>query len=130
MGPGMRGMNRLTMIARRNINPGEELTLCYVNPKMPRSQRRSTLRELYGFWCGCPKCKREEGKAEEVPQGIEDYSSREAKNIIDRITAMSLAEKDRSEKNGMSAGEVEAETDVDCGCGHDHDHAHGGRIHS
>lgn len=47
------------MIARRTIHPGEELTLPYVNFHMNRGDRRRMLRELYGFWCNCPKCTRE-----------------------------------------------------------------------
>ena len=56
---GMRGTNKLTMIARRTIHPGEELTLPYVNFHLDREDRRMMLRELYGFWCSCPKCQRE-----------------------------------------------------------------------
>jgi hypothetical protein len=60
-----RGTNRLTMIARRTIHPGEELTIAYVDYKSPRSRRREQLREVYGFWCHCVKCRRQEGKPEE-----------------------------------------------------------------
>jgi hypothetical protein len=50
------------MVARRTINPGDELTLPYVNFNMERDDRRKMLRELYGFWCSCPKCQREKNK--------------------------------------------------------------------
>lgn len=58
-GPGVRGTNRLTMLARQTIQKGEELTIPYVNFAAPRDERRQTLRENYGFWCSCPKCGRE-----------------------------------------------------------------------
>ena len=60
-----RGTNRLTMIARRTIHPGEELTIPYVNYREPRTKRREHLREVYGFWCQCVRCKREDGKPEQ-----------------------------------------------------------------
>jgi hypothetical protein len=63
-----RGTNRLTMIARRTIHPGEELTIPYVDPSLPRSKRRPHLREVYGFWCHCVRCRREDGKPEPEPQ--------------------------------------------------------------
>ena len=63
-----RGTNRLTMIARKTIHPGEELTIPYVNFELPRSKRREHLREVYGFWCHCVRCRREDGKPEPEPQ--------------------------------------------------------------
>ena len=59
---GVRVSNRLTIIATRNIHPGEELTITYCDPDTPRTRRRQFLRENYGFWCHCPRCKREEGE--------------------------------------------------------------------
>ncbi|ORY23564.1 hypothetical protein BCR39DRAFT_348737, partial [Naematelia encephala] len=57
--PGVRGTNKLTLLARRNIHPGDELTISYVDTASPRTQRRSELRESYGFWCTCPRCQKE-----------------------------------------------------------------------
>jgi hypothetical protein len=76
-GPGVRGTNKLTMIARRTIHPGEELTLPYVNFHMDREDRRKMLRELYGFWCDCPKCAREAatGRARPEPASTADQVS-------------------------------------------------------
>ena len=54
------------MIARRTIHPGEELCLPYVNFNLPRLERRKTLRELYGFWCACPKCQMEKPAEEQT----------------------------------------------------------------
>lgn len=63
--PDVRGTNKLTFLARRNIHPGEELTVPHVNFDLPRSERRRLLRENFGFWCSCPKCVRQKGQKEE-----------------------------------------------------------------
>ena len=55
--------NRQTYLARRPLNAGEELTISYVDFDIPRDARREHLRDAYGFWCNCPKCKREASKA-------------------------------------------------------------------
>lgn len=57
--PGVRVTNRLTIVARKTINPGEELCVSYVNPEMDVESRRQALREGYGFWCACARCTRE-----------------------------------------------------------------------
>ncbi|KAE8541065.1 putative protein lysine methyltransferase SET5 [Cryptococcus gattii VGV] len=57
--------NKLTILARHEIQPAEELTVSYVNMKMPRDERRQALREGYGFWCACDRCVREK----EQPNG-------------------------------------------------------------
>lgn len=69
-----RGTSRLTFVARRTIHPGEELTLPYVNYNLPRSARREKLREVYGFWCHCTRCRREEGKPEPEMPVEEEHS--------------------------------------------------------
>lgn len=56
---GVRGTNKLTILARHTVPPGEELTISYVNPDMPLKERRETLRADYGFWCRCSRCKDE-----------------------------------------------------------------------
>jgi len=40
----------------RNIAPGEELTIPYVDTMMPRSERRRELQERYFFLCECERC--------------------------------------------------------------------------
>ena len=48
------------MLARRDITPGEELTITYVNPELPLEQRRRQLLE-WGFGkCMCERCVKEE----------------------------------------------------------------------
>ncbi|WVR03175.1 hypothetical protein IAU60_000166 [Kwoniella sp. DSM 27419] len=64
MHPSNRGTNKLTMLARKTIHPGEELTISYVDQRLGRDERRTALREGYGFWCICPRCVREKKEAE------------------------------------------------------------------
>lgn len=75
------------MIARRTINPGEDLTISYVDFNRPRDVRRQALRDGYGFWCECPKCVREEKaekaelrKAEQAKKEEADKRAKEKKD--------------------------------------------------
>jgi SET domain len=45
-------------LALRNIEPGEELYICYDPPALlsPRAERRQTLRIKFGFSCNCVIC--------------------------------------------------------------------------
>ncbi|KAJ3007668.1 hypothetical protein NUW54_g3456 [Trametes sanguinea] len=53
-------LSRITVLARRDIAAGEELTITYVNPELPLEQRRRQLME-WGFGkCMCERCVREE----------------------------------------------------------------------
>ena len=62
---------RITLIARRDIGPGEELFITYVNPQMPLENRRKQLLE-WGFGvCSCARCKEEESDPEREPSTAE-----------------------------------------------------------
>ena len=106
---GQRGNSKLTMIARRTIHPGEELTITYVNYNMPRSDRRAMLRELYGFWCNCPRCIREEGKEGDDPEGMMQKSRENAQEMIEKMKLMPGFEQTRD--GVASAGEVKPSSD-------------------
>jgi len=41
--------------AVRDIHPGEELTISYIDGHLPRHERQSRLRD-WGFECTCPHC--------------------------------------------------------------------------
>ncbi|KAI1339209.1 hypothetical protein F5Y15DRAFT_383448 [Xylariaceae sp. FL0016] len=43
-------------LANRNIAAGDELTITYIPPTMPREQRQSKLRVGWGFECTCHLC--------------------------------------------------------------------------
>lgn len=42
--------------AVRTINPGEELTITYINPSQTRFERQDKLHRHWGFRCTCPFC--------------------------------------------------------------------------
>ena len=48
----------IDIVATREIQRGEELTLSYVDPKLDKAQRRRMLRDCYGFECKCKECTR------------------------------------------------------------------------
>lgn len=53
-------LSRITLIAKRDISPGEELLITYVNPNLPLEGRREELLQ-WGFGvCQCSRCVREE----------------------------------------------------------------------
>ena len=49
-----------TLEVERPVKQGEELTISYVDDKLPREQRRKELSEGWAFECQCPKCLRNE----------------------------------------------------------------------
>ncbi|KAJ3105959.1 N-lysine methyltransferase smyd2 [Phlyctochytrium planicorne] len=44
------------IVARHAIQPGEEITLPYLDALLPPLDRRERLKELYGFTCRCDRC--------------------------------------------------------------------------
>lgn len=74
--PGVRGTNKLTILARRTIHPGDELTVSYVNLELPWDVRRQALRDGYGFWCECVRCEKE--RVEEEKEAARKAAAREA----------------------------------------------------
>ncbi len=50
---------RISVIALRDISPGEELTITYVNPELTYGERKRSLGE-WGFVCRCSRCVQEE----------------------------------------------------------------------
>ncbi|CAG9464172.1 unnamed protein product [Pedinophyceae sp. YPF-701] len=49
------GSSSVTLLARRDIRAGEELTISYVDTALPTDERGELLRD-YGFTCTCPRC--------------------------------------------------------------------------
>ncbi|KAI0758953.1 SET domain-containing protein [Fomes fomentarius] len=59
-------LSRITLVAKRNIAPGEELFITYVNPELPLETRRRSLLE-WGFGkCTCERCSQEERELKDV----------------------------------------------------------------
>ncbi|GIL48648.1 hypothetical protein Vafri_5121 [Volvox africanus] len=56
--PGLDGTAAFT--AARDIAPGEELCVSYLDIGLPVHVRRQHLEWSYGFVCGCPRCREEE----------------------------------------------------------------------
>ena len=53
-------LSRITVVALRDIQPGEELFITYTNPAQPLETRRQHLLE-WGFGiCDCSRCQEEE----------------------------------------------------------------------
>ena len=50
------GDSSLTIRALREIAPGEELTITYVDADSPRDARRARLANSYAFDCACSRC--------------------------------------------------------------------------
>ena len=58
-------LSRITMGARRDIHPGEELTGAYVDPELPLSARRRALMKwAFGTYM-CDRCVREKKEEQE-----------------------------------------------------------------
>jgi len=55
------GPAEASVFAMKPIDVDEELTIAYVDTKLPLKERREALRH-YGFECRCPKCRFEEGR--------------------------------------------------------------------
>jgi len=67
---------RLTILARRPIPPGEELTVSYVSPLLGVAERRRELRQWGIAHCQCPRCMEEEtgeGKPDGKPALVEEH---------------------------------------------------------
>ncbi|GIL69527.1 hypothetical protein Vretifemale_455 [Volvox reticuliferus] len=56
--PDLNGAAAFT--AARDIAPGEELSVAYLDIGLPVNVRRQHLEWSYGFVCGCPRCREEE----------------------------------------------------------------------
>ncbi|PIL25810.1 transcription factor [Ganoderma sinense ZZ0214-1] len=65
-------ISRITVIAKADIAPGEELFITYVDPELTLEPRRRSLME-WGFGkCVCERCQKEEREKESAPGNAED----------------------------------------------------------
>ncbi|KAL2188368.1 SET domain-containing protein [Thermothelomyces heterothallicus CBS 203.75] len=73
-GGGGRGAGSLAQSVRaaRDIAPGEEITLSYIDPLLPggRAARVDRLRRNWGFACACPLCSLDRARSEESDRRI------------------------------------------------------------
>lgn len=49
----------LVLRTLRDVAPGEQLTIAYLDVVAPASQRAAALRQQYAFSCQCPRCNRD-----------------------------------------------------------------------
>lgn len=75
------------MLARKTIHPGDELMVSYVDFNLPRRARRQALRDGYGFWCVCTRCKREEREEERERERLKAVRAEKEKASIDELTS-------------------------------------------
>lgn len=47
----------LRVCAARAVREGEELSISYIDLRLPRAERRALLRESYSFECACHRCR-------------------------------------------------------------------------
>ncbi|KAK0717772.1 hypothetical protein B0T26DRAFT_646458 [Lasiosphaeria miniovina] len=45
-----------TTTAARDVDPGAELAISYIDPLLPRAARQQRIRHAWGFACGCALC--------------------------------------------------------------------------
>ncbi|KAL5501618.1 hypothetical protein ACEPAH_8878 [Sanghuangporus vaninii] len=65
-------LSRITIRARRDIHPGEELTVAYVNPGLPLQARRRALAPWAFGTCMCERCLEEEKEEKEKKENGEN----------------------------------------------------------
>jgi len=75
-------LSRITVIAREEIDPGEELLITYTNPESNLRDRRRRLSE-WGFGlCQCKRCVEEEEVSKDS-----DMNTQEADDLADQLKA-------------------------------------------
>lgn len=57
------------------VEAGEELNISYIEPELPLKERRTNLKETYGFDCICRRCSREAQKDAPPKQLYDDFFS-------------------------------------------------------
>ncbi|KAK2058414.1 SET domain-containing protein [Colletotrichum caudatum] len=62
-------------VALRDIIPGEELTLSYIDPMQTRKARRERLHSTWGFHCSCHHCMQHRLKTDESDRRIEQIAA-------------------------------------------------------
>jgi hypothetical protein len=51
--------SRIRLTARRDLSPGEEATITYIDASLDVKERRQLLLHNYGFFCKCARCREE-----------------------------------------------------------------------
>ncbi|KAK3312314.1 hypothetical protein B0H66DRAFT_570413 [Apodospora peruviana] len=62
----------------RQVKPGEELTISYLDPLKPRAHRRHRAHLAWGFGCACPQCSLPDKEADKSDERLEEIARIEA----------------------------------------------------
>lgn len=100
-----------TTVAARDILPGEELSISYIDLMISREERRSRLRR-WGFECSCSHCSMSDSEAaasdarihkiEELEAALENFNE----TIVTAETGAELVELYEKERLDVYLGEV------------------------
>ncbi|XP_043860494.1 histone-lysine N-methyltransferase SMYD3 isoform X1 [Dromiciops gliroides] len=82
---------RLFLRAVRNIQLGEELTICYLDVLAPSAERQKQLREQYCFDCDCPLCKTQSKDADMLAG--EEQAWKEVQGSLGKVEDLQSQEK-------------------------------------
>ena len=92
-------------VALRDLEAGEELTICYTVPSLGRAERRQALASHYGFRCACPRCQAPAGASTSESPCLDDNDS-------DNVSGSEGAATD---KPSAAAGPVQGSAEVPWG---------------
>ncbi|KAI1803079.1 SET domain-containing protein [Daldinia bambusicola] len=100
-----------TTVAVRNIEPGQELSISYINVMLSREERRSRLR-TWGFECACSHCSMSDNEAaasdarlqriKELETALENFNE----TIVTAETGAQLADMYEKERLDIYLGRV------------------------
>lgn len=86
--------------ATERINPGEEITICYIPTKGYRNAaaRKADCRYIYGFTCSCFACKAESHQSAEVREWLQgsDHRRTTIAGLLNRLQPYSPASRDET----------------------------------
>lgn len=63
-----KGSPSMQLVCIRDINPGDEILISYVDTTIPYDQRQAQLKDTYGFDCTCTLCQRAENQLHVDPR--------------------------------------------------------------
>jgi hypothetical protein len=70
---------RHTTTVVRDVSPGEELSITYLDSAEPREKRQERAKQAWGFECGCSQCKLVDKAAAQSDRRLQEIQEIEAK---------------------------------------------------
>lgn len=80
------GPTDIRLFALKDIEIGEEITICYGSPTQSRAQRRSFIKQAYNFDCSCERCTVDQF---EYPKPLDESTLANTK-IMSQISLLTL----------------------------------------